>query len=125
MRIVLALTLYALAYISPLYAVDTDGLKYKLTPEQREWVKNLRAPNSKIPCCDDVDGVAAEWRYVPISSGNDTGYEVLAPDGVTWYPVDKGSLITPNRIGYARAWWRYDKEEDVWILRCFLVDDGV
>jgi hypothetical protein len=113
------LTICMLLSISA-YAVDTDGLKYKLTPEQREWIQNLRAPNSKIPCCDDADGVAAEWRY----GNTETGYEVLAPDSVTWYPVDKGSLITPNRIGYARAWWRYDYEEEVWVLRCFLVDDG-
>jgi len=123
MKLLIAL---CVLFVSPLmaYAVDRDGLTPRLTPAQRQWVKDLHPPNSRTPCCDDSDGMEAEWKYCQVNKITcPTGYAVKDPAGL-WQVVYPENLIEPNKIPYSRAWWSFDAEDGVYYLRCFVHEDG-
>lgn len=112
------LTLAALLlFTTSAAAIDTDGFGLRLSPEQREYVKNLKN-NSGVPCCDDADGFEAEWDYDFLSP---SGYKVRMPNG-EWSQVPTEAVITPNKLGAARVW--AVQIAGKWYARCFLAGDG-
>jgi hypothetical protein len=91
-------------------AIDTTGLSERLTQEQRDWVRELRAGNG-ASCCDDADGIDPEWDIL--------GGEYRVRYGGRWLVVAPHALLTqPNRIGVARAWIAHGEGET--FVRCFL-----
>ncbi|MDQ2084303.1 hypothetical protein RA307_29300 [Xanthobacteraceae bacterium Astr-EGSB] len=91
-------------------AIDTTGLSERLTQEQRDWVRELRAGNG-ASCCDDADGIDPEWDIA--------GGEYRVRYGGRWLVVAPHALLTqPNRIGVARAWIAHGEGET--FVRCFL-----
>lgn len=109
--VLLTLTLFTCDPLA--FAVDRDGFGLTLTPEQREWVKNLRNQN-QIPCCDDADGYEAEWDL------KDNHYIVRDPTG-NWIDVPPEAVITPNPLGASRAW--FAQRHNQWYVRCFVAGD--
>ena len=106
------LVLAAVALVAPdrSRAIDTTGLSERLTQEQRDWVRELRAGNG-MSCCDDADGIDPEWD---IAAG-----EYRVRYGGRWLAVPPHALLTqPNRIGVARAWIGHGEGET--FVRCFL-----
>jgi hypothetical protein len=106
----IGLAALALVTAAPGRAIDRTGLSDRLTQEQRDWVRELRAGNG-MSCCDDADGIDPEWDIV--------GGEYRVRYGGRWLVVAPHALLTqPNRIGVARAWIAHGEGET--FVRCFL-----
>lgn len=61
--------------------------------QHHDWYKDLRQPDSGMPCCNgSVDGKAGDCRPAPAFIGEDGSYRVW--DGRDWLVVPQGKIIT-------------------------------
>lgn len=90
------------------------------SPEERQWFRSQRNPQTGTPCCNEADGTYAEEDI------RDGGYwarfefrrsEHAAAETSNWMKVPPETIIrSPNRHGAPTVWWYYNGAPGI---RCF------
>lgn len=96
-------------------ARDVDGRWAQSDPQIRDWIRDLKNQRGAA-CCDTADGHEVEgWTM----AGD--RYRIKIEGG--WIDVPPHAVIDgQNRLGYARAWLRY--ENGLPVVVCFLPGAG-
>jgi hypothetical protein len=107
----------------------------QVDPAEREWFRSQRAPNSKIPCCNEADGAYAEeeirgdhywvrftWKFLMNGASHDMQTD--------WVEVPEDVVIKdPNRHGAPVVWWAWETgttlETAKVRIRCYAPGAGI
>lgn len=110
----------------PAFAVWRPEYAQLYSPEEREWFRSQRNPQTGSLCCSEADGTYAEEDI----RGNEywTRFEFrrsagAEPERTGWVKVPPECVIhNPNRHGAPTVWWYWNGEPGI---RCYAPGAGL
>jgi hypothetical protein len=114
-KVLVIAALLIMAHWKPEYA--------ELSPQIQHWFQGLRAPQSRVPCCELSDGMNPNADDIEWDTKGE--HYTVRIEG-KWYVVPDEAVITePNKYGRAVVWY-YPVEgaHPSVVIRCFLPGGG-